>query len=70
MNCRVYEVEGKDPNWTGGAVRCHREAVGFTAVGERSFPVCERHRIGFDLWVEAAWLYAWRDPEARAEDHA
>jgi hypothetical protein len=57
--CKVYEVQGPDPGRTAGAVRCHRDAHGATAVDGRDYAICRHHsHRRWELFVKDRWLYA------------
>ena len=57
--CKVYEIQGPDPNATAGALRCLRDADNDIDVDGVRLLICENHRgIAWHLFANGGWVYA------------
>jgi hypothetical protein len=57
--CKVYEIQGPDPNATAGALRCLRDAADELDVDGARLSICEDHRGNvWHLFANGGWVYA------------
>jgi hypothetical protein len=57
--CKIYEIQGRDPKRTAGALRCLRDATDNVEVDGVRRAICEHHQDGvWHLFVNGAWVFA------------
>ena len=57
-HCKAYEIRGRDPTRTAGAVRCHRNADLKVTIDGRTFPLCAaHHEARWESFVQGVWLF-------------
>ena len=56
-SCKIYEVPNADPLASRALCVVTPGATHHLILDGLVIPLCERHRLGFDLWREDSWVY-------------